>query len=319
MIFLKSGILTSIQDTGRHGFQDKGVNPSGVMDTLSMRLLNILLGNSEDEAVIEFHNPTPTIRFEEYAIFAVGGGNFSPSLNNKSISPWKIQQANPGDMLSFGKKEKGERGYISVKNGFFVENVLGSKSTNLKADFGGLKIEKGTMLTLNLINGQLYTANIKVTQSPRTVNLNLRPPFELKQEIRVIAGKDLSCLDQVSRDSVFSQCFIISTHADRMGYRLESDCLNLKESVQAISSSVAFGTIQLLPDGQLIILMTDHQTSGGYPKIANVISVDLPLLAQLSVGQHITFREISIDVAESVFEKQEREINKFKSAVNLYA
>ncbi len=319
MIFLKPGILTSIQDIGRQGFQDKGVNPSGAMDTLSMRLLNILLGNKEEEAVVEFHNPSPTVRFEEYALFAIGGGNFNPALNNKAISPWKIQQAKPGDMLSFGKKEKGERGYIAVKGGFQIEDVLGSQSTNLKAGFGGLKIDKGSTLSLNLKNGQLYSASEKVKETPKTVNVKMRPPFELKQEIRVIAGKDLSCLDQASRDSVFSQCFIITTHADRMGYRLEGDRLNLKDGGEVISSSVAFGTIQLLPDGQVIILMADHQTSGGYPKVANVISVDLPLLAQLSVGQHITFREISTEVAESVFEKQEREINKFKSAVNLYS
>ncbi|WP_341225884.1 biotin-dependent carboxyltransferase family protein [uncultured Arcticibacterium sp.] len=318
MIFLKSGILTSIQDIGRCGFKDKGINPSGAMDTLSMRLLNILLGNEDTEAVLEFHYPTPTITFEEHALFAIGGANFSGSLNNKSISNWKVQEAKPGDMLSFGKKINGERAYIAIKGGFNLKKSLGSNSTNLLGGFGGKKIEKGDSLDLNLKNGQLFAATEKVYLAPKTVNVNLRPAFEQKQEIRVIAGKDLSSLDLESRNKIFKQSFIISSHADRMGYRLEGDCLNLQSSDEQISSSVAFGTIQLLPDGQLVILMADHQTTGGYPKLANVISVDLPILAQLSVGQHVTFREISMEVAESVFLKQEREMKKFKSAVQLY-
>ena len=319
MIFLKSGLLTSIQDIGRQGFRDKGINPSGAMDTLSMRLLNILLGNIESEAVIEFHYPTPTITFEEHALIALGGADFSPYLNNKPISNWKIIEVKPGDMLSFGKKNRGERAYLAVKEGFKIEPVLGSKSTNLKAAFGGKKIEKGDSIELNLRNGKLYSASQKILRSPKTVNNNLRPPFDTVQEIRVIAGKDLSCLDKKSRDIIFGQKFIISTHADRMGYRLESDCLNLSKNEEQISSSVTFGTIQLLPDGQIIILMADHQTTGGYPKLANVITVDLPLLAQLSVGQHITFREITIEVAESVLIKQEKEIGKFRSAIELYS
>jgi antagonist of KipI len=319
LIFLKSGILTSIQDIGRQGFKDKGVNPSGAMDTLSMRLLNTLLGNEDNEAVLEFHYPTPTINFDEFAIIALGGADFSPALNNKPISNWKIYNVKPGDMLSFGTKKDGERAYLAVKEGFKIKELLGSKSTNLKSGFGGIKVEKGNSIELNLKNGRLYNASQKVTTTPRSVNLKLRPPFQQKQEIRVIAGKDLGCLDIESRKVIFNQCFIISNNADRMGFRLEGDCLNLEKSNEQISSAVAFGTIQLLPDGQLIILMADHQTSGGYPKIANVISVDLPILAQLSVGQHITFREIAVEVAESVYMKQEREIKKFRSAVQFYS
>ncbi len=320
MIFLKAGILTSIQDLGRYGNQELGVNPSGVMDTLSMRLINILLDNPENEAVLEMHYPAPTLTFEEHAIFAIGGAEFSAALNGKPIDNWKIFTATPGDMLSFGKKTEGERAYLSVKGGFQVPEVLGSKSTNLKAGFGGKKIEKGDHVGLNLKNGMLYQAAKKLAVSPKRVNLKLRPAaFHDIHEVRIISGLDMESLDKDSRDKVFNQRFIISSRSDRMGYRLEGDTLNVGAAQEVISSSVAFGTIQLLPDGQIIILMADHQTTGGYPKIGQVITVDLPLLAQLSVGQHISFREVSVEEAEEIFLKQEREIQKFKTSVHLYS
>ncbi|WP_157687457.1 5-oxoprolinase subunit C family protein [Jiulongibacter sediminis] len=319
MIFLKSGILTTVQDLGRFGHQAKGVNPTGAMDHISMRLINILLGNDENEAVIEFHYPTPTITFEEHAIFSIGGADFSPSLNRKPVANWKIHTAAPGDMLTFGKKQKGERAYLSVKGGFKLPKVLGSSSTNLRAGFGGLKIIKGMSLDLNLKNGTLFEASKKIALAPKTVNVALRPYIKNEQEIRIIGGAELDSLDQDSRNKIFGQRFIVSGHSDRMGYRLEGDCINRNSESEIISSSVAFGTIQLLPDGQLVILMADHQTTGGYPKIGNVISTDLPFLAQLSVGQHITFREISIDVAEKIVLKQEKEIKKFKASVKLYS
>lgn len=319
MIFLKSGILTSIQDLGRSGNRRLGVNPSGAMDTLSMRLINILLDNNENEAVIEFHYPAPAITFEEHAIFAIGGADFNPTLNRKSLDNWKIHTATPGDMLSFGRKLNGERAYLAVKGGFKLPDVLGSKSTNLKAGFGGKKIEKGDYLEPNLRNGSLYHAAQKLSVSPKRVNVNMQPVFGELKEIRIVAGVDFEELDKPSRDKIFNQRFIISSHSDRMGYRLEGDSLNLGDSNDRISSSVAFGTIQLLPDGQLIILMADHQTVGGYPKIGHVIGVDLPVLAQLSVGQHISFREVSTEVAESVFIKQEKAIQRFKTSIHMYS
>ncbi|MGR3812374.1 5-oxoprolinase subunit C family protein [Jiulongibacter sp. NS-SX5] len=319
MIFLKSGILTTVQDLGRTGYQAKGINPNGAMDQTSMRLINILLGNDENEAVIEFHYPTPTITFEEHALFSIGGADFSPSLNRQSIDNWKVHSAAPGDMLTFGKKMKGERAYLSVKGGFKLPKILDSSSTNLRANFGGQKIVKGTSLELNLKNGTLYEATQKIKVFPRTVNVSLRPYIKTDQEIRIIAGAEIDTLDKESRNKIFGQRFIVSGHSDRMGYRLEGDCINSQGNSDLISSAVAFGTIQLLPDGKLVILMADQQTTGGYPKIGNVISTDLPILAQLSVGQHITFREISIEVAEQIVLKQEREFSKFKAAVKLFS
>ncbi|WP_261449424.1 5-oxoprolinase subunit C family protein [Marinilongibacter aquaticus] len=309
-----------MQDLGRRGYQSIGLNPNGVMDHISMRLINILLGNAENEAVIEFHYPTPMISFEEQALIAIGGADFSPSLNNKPLENWKVYVVGPGDMLTFGKKVKGERAYLSVKGGFKFPKILDSSSTNLSAGFGGIKIAKGFSVELKLKNGTVVEAANKIKISPRTVNVALRPYIKIEQEIRIIGGAELDSLDAESCHRIFGQRFIVSAHSNRMGYRLEGDCLKQQDDyADNISSSVVFGTVQLLPNGQLVILMADHQTTGGYPKLGSVISTDLPILAQLSVGQYIRFREISIDVAERIVEKQEREIRKFKAAVKFYA
>lgn len=318
MIFLKSGILTTLQDLGRSGYQHTGLNNSGAMDTLSMRLLNILLGNKESEGVLEFHFPSPTIVFEEHVFFATGGAEFSVTLNDLPVDNWKIHTAKPGDMLAFSKKIAGERGYLSIKGGFKIPSLLGSQSTNILAGIGGKHIQKGDRLDVNLRNGMLYAASNKVKIAPKTININLRPPYKTHRELRIIADEGMESLAKASRDAIFSQKFIISGISNRMGYRLEGECLNLGNNTSKVSSSVAFGTIQLLPDGQLIILMADHQTTGGYPRLGKVIAVDLHLLAQLSAGEHISFREITLEVAESVLMKQERELHKLKTAVNYY-
>lgn len=318
MIFLKSGILTTIQDLGRVGYNATGLNNSGAMDTLSMRLLNILLGNEESEGVLEFHFPSPTIAFEEHVFFAIGGAEFGVRLNDTPLENWKIHAAAPGDMLFFDKKIAGERAYLAIKGGFNVPNLLGSQSTNLLAGIGGKHIQKGDRIGVNLKNGMFYEATNKIKLAPKSVNVSLRPPYHGQRELRIFVGECMESLAKESRDAIFSQKFIISGLSNRMGYRLEGECINAGKDCTKISSSVAFGTIQLLPDGQLIILMADHQTTGGYPRLGKVIAVDLHLLAQLSVGEHISFREVSLEVAESVLLKQEKELQKFKTAVAYY-
>ncbi len=311
--------MTTIQDLGRSGFQERAINPGGSMDNLTPRLLNILLGNEDSLATLEIHYPTPVILFEESAIISMGGADFSAKINGKDVDSWKAFPVKTGDTLSFGSKKLGERCYLAVKGGLDVDPVLGSSSTNIQAGFGGRHIQKGDRLNTRLRNGSFFAAVEKLKISPRTVNGKLRPAFESRQELRVIAGKEIDTLDEESRNRIFSQQFIVSAHCNRMGYRLEGDSVNSRNYGEILSSSVDFGTIQLLPDGQVLILMADHQTTGGYPKIGNVIAVDLPILAQLSVGQHIHFREISIETAENVYLKQEREIRKFKAAMSLYA
>lgn len=310
-------MLTTIQDNGFVNQRSKGIGTSGVMDKTSMRLLNILLDNSEQTEVLEMHYPGPTIKFEEHGLITLGGGDFSPKLNGSNVDSWRIQKVKPGDMLTFGKRICGARMYLAVKGGFCKKPVLGSKSTSLVHTLGGSRIAKGDVLDLNLVNGSFYNAVQKFKISPKTVCGSMRPPLTEEQEIRFIANTSIEGLDQKSIDKIFSQPFIISGSSNRMGYRLEGEKIDLSNIQEQISSAVAFGTIQLLNDGSLVILMADHQTTGGYPRLGQVITVDLPILAQLNVGQHIKLREISVEVAESVFLKQEKEIKKFKASVSM--
>lgn len=318
MVFLTSGVLTTIQDGGFSGLRSEGLGPSGAMDQTSLRLLNILLNNKEKTEVLEMHYPAPTILFEESALIAIGGGDFSPKINGKEVDPWKIVEVNTGDTLSFGQRKAGSRAYLAVKGGFALQGDLGSKSSSMVHAIGSKKIHKGDRIRLHLLNGSLFNATEKVKVSPHVVCQSLRPHLNENQEIRVVANHSLEGLDQDSIDKIFSKTFIVSHHSNRMGYRLEGDSIKLPKLGEQVSSSVVFGTIQLLPDGQIVILMADHQTTGGYPRLGQVISVDLPVLAQIHIGQHITFREITQEVAESVFLKQEKEIKKFKTSVAMH-
>ena len=145
-------MLTTVQDLGRNGFRRFGINPNGAMDKTAARLINILLGNNETEAVIEMHFPAPEILFEEEAIFALGGANFGAKLNDETIENWKIHFAESGSVLKFTEKIFGNRCYLAVKGGFKIEKWLGSASTNLTANIGGFdgrKLEKGDRIDFN--------------------------------------------------------------------------------------------------------------------------------------------------------------------------
>lgn len=318
MIFLSSGVLTTVQDFGILNLRSDGIGTSGVMDKTSMRLLNVLLNNPENCEVLEMHYPAPTITFEESALIALGGGDFSPKINGLDLDCWKMHLVKPGDMLTFGRKVTGARMYLAVKGGFKLQATLAAKSTSSLLSFGGKRIQKGDRIDLNLLNGSLFKAVEKFKISPHTVCGSLRPCLSAEQELRVIPNDSLDGLDSESLTKIFGQEFIISANSNRMGYRLEGEKIEVDGLTEQISSSVAFGTIQLLHDGSIVVLMADHQTTGGYPRLGQVISVDLPILAQLSIGQHISFKEVSISVAEEVYLKQEKEIKKLKTSVSLY-
>lgn len=311
-------MFTTVQDGGFVKLRAEGIGTSGAMDRTTMRLLNILLENEEECEVLEMHYPAPTISFQENVLIALGGADFSPKLNGQSIDSWKMHLVKSGDMLTFGHRVAGARMYLAVKGGFDLKPALGSKSTSTLLSFAGKRIEKGDVLNPYLLNGSFYAAAEKFKVSPHTVCGSLRPCLKNNQEIRIITNNSLDGLDHESLEKIFSQEFIISANSNRMGYRLEGEKIEVKGLGEQISSAVAFGTIQLLHDGSITVLMADHQTTGGYPMLGQVISVDLPILAQLNVGQHLKFREVSVLVAEEVYLKQEKEIKKLKTSVSLY-
>lgn len=312
ILIKKSGLLASIQDLGRNGYRRLGINPNGAMDRRAARLINILLGNDENEAILEMHFPAPVIEFEADAIFAVGGANFAGKLNKTVVENWRPYFARKGSVLEFGEKMSGSRAYLTVGGGLAVERWLGSSSTNLRAEIGGLagrSLRKGDRIGFN------SKSSLKKLNFPYKISNSLIPFYSPRPTIRVVAGAEFEQLTAIGEQIFLNENFIISPNSDRMGFRLRGKTLYLLEKTELISSAVDFGTIQLLPDGQIIVLMADHQTTGGYPKIAHVASTDLPVLAQLGANDRVNFQLVSIAEAEDLTFELEKDLNLLKLAV----
>ena len=310
----RPGILSTVQDLGRLGYRRFGINANGVMDRTAARLINILLGNEENAAVIEMHFPAAEIEFENACLFAVGGADLGMKLVGVDAENWRIHRAAKGSILSFQRKLHGERAYLAVRGGFSVNKWLDSSSTNLTAIIGGTKgrkLESGDRM-------KFYSdQNQDNSFTRQQVSPSLIPRYSRFPTIRVIKGGEFELLSDKSQQQFEISHFQISNRSNRMGFRLSGESLKLKAPTELISSAVNFGTIQLLPDGQLIILMADHQTTGGYPRIANVIEHDLPLLAQIGANDKIAFELIDIRTAEEIAESFQRDLNLLKTGVRL--
>jgi antagonist of KipI len=310
--FQKAGILTTLQDLGRYGYRRFGVNPNGVMDQTAARLLNTLLGNpdtSGNEAVLEMHFPAPQILFEANAIIAIGGGDFAPTMDGKPLQHWRPHFVKKGSQLKFENKSSGNRAYLAVHGGFKTKHWLGSASTNLAAQIGGYdgrKFETGDRLIFNK----------KIKRQPNLVaaqvSSSLLPSYSRFPTVRIITGAEFELLNDEARSKLLEQDFTISSNSNRMGFRLHGEPITLSKPHELVSVAVNFGTIQLLPDGQLIVLMADQQTSGGYPRIAHVISHDLPLHAQLGANDKVAFHMIEPREAEQLVIEFEAELNFFR-------
>lgn len=304
-----NSLLTTIQDLGRTGFRRFGINPNGAMDKTAARIINIILGNAENEAVIELHFPAPEILFEEQAIFALGGAEFGARLNGAPVENWRMFFAKKGDVLKFEKKIFGSRAYLAVKGGFKIEKWLGSAGTNLSANIGGYEgraLKNGDRLFFKQrTNDEEQRTNIKISN-------RLIPFYSRFPTVRVTAGAEFSFLTALGEQNFLKESFTISVNSDRMGFHLEGEPLYLLERKEMLSSAVNFGTIQLLPDGQMIILMADHQTTGGYPRIARVIERDLPVLAQLGANDKVAFHLVSLEKAEDLYLEFEKNLNLLK-------
>ncbi len=313
IIIQKSGILSTIQDLGRTGFRRFGINPNGAMDKSAVRLINILPGNDETEAVLEMHFPAPTILFEERAIITLGGANFGAKIDNQPIENWRPYFVEENQTLSFTGRIFGNCTYLSIKGGFVIEKWLGSASTNLTAEIGGFEGRKLTKGDRIGFNSKIKIQNTKFLYK---ISRSLLPHYSSFPTVRVAAGAEFEQLSALSEQNFLKQTFTIGSDSDRMGFRLKGEPLYLLDKTELVSSAVDFGTIQLLPDGQMIILMADAQTSGGYPRIAHVISTDLPILAQLGGGDKVGFELISLPEAEDLTLEFEKDLNWLRIGVN---
>lgn len=314
---IKNGLLDTIQDMGRYGFQHLGINPGGVMDKLAIRVANALVGNEINEAVIEMHFPAAEMIFEETILIALSGADFSASIQGEWVPMFQPIMVQKGSQLSFKKKRKGARVYLSVQGGFVCNEWLNSKSTNLKVKSGGYR-------------GRAFLKNDQLLfkQEPLYSFQNTIHPFEIlpwkaniaatktENKFRFLPGGEYNQLQWNSMPVIERGIFSISRENDRMGYRLIGEGLLMNSTQEMISSAVTLGTLQLLPSGQLIILMADHQTTGGYPRIGHIISADISSLAQVQTGERLSFEKVTINQAENLLLQQEMNLLKIKNACN---
>lgn len=310
---IKAGILDTIQDEGRHHHQHLGINPNGAMDAFSASLANALLGKSLNAPVIEMHFPAPTILFEQPTVICLAGANFKPMINGQTLLMHQPVFIPAQTILHFESLQWGVRSYLSLLSELLLPSWLDSYSTNLKAHAGGYKgraLIKGDVINYNAIS--------TMKTAPTTVEIlhwKARGVNELRSmPVLFLKGNEWNWLNEDARYFLENETFQVALEADRMGYQLKGPVLETTVSKELISSAVNFGTLQLLPNGQLIALMADHQTTGGYPRIGHIISADIPLLAQRKPGDLIYFKNTNLQCAEEKWIAQHQYLSDIQSA-----
>jgi len=315
---IKPGLLDTLQDLGRNGYGSWGINPGGAMDRYAAQVANLLVGNCEHEAVIEIHFPGPQILFEQNTLIAITGADFSATVNDEEIPRWQPVVVRKNTVLQFSSLVEGARCYLSVHGGYCGEKWLNSYSTNLKAAIGGWhgqQLRKGDELPFK--ENTIYFAGLLKEESNFEVlpwRVNTEKVYRWPHEIGFIPGREWESLSHASQENFTQNNFLIHPSSDRMGYQLKGISLAMDKPVELVSSAVSFGTVQLLPNGQLIVLMADHQTTGGYPRIAHVISAHLPKLAQLRPCDTIQFKRVDTAAAESLLKTQQKELHILQRA-----
>ena len=287
---VRPGMLTTVQDLGRWGYQSRGVPVSGALDWFSHRLANRLLGNAENAATLEVTMMGPHLRFESETTFAVTGADFRLTLDDTTVEMNRRIEARAGALLRFGERFRGARAYFAVAGGIDVPEVLGSRSTHLLTGMGG---HYGRALRA----GDVLAHGNEVGRDFRPMRPET-PPGHICR-LRVIP------VDEKLAASLTAQRFQVSPRSDRMGYRLEGATTPIASAGELISSAVPTGAIQVPPTGQPILLMNDHATTGGYAIAAVVITTDLPVAAQLAPGDGVEFDACSFETADAELRRRE--------------
>lgn len=291
------GIFTTVQDLGRFGYQAYGVSPAGVLDCRSAALANILAGNSKNEGVLEITLGGAQLLFDQDNVVAVCGAPMPMMLDNSPVSPCQAFTVRAGQTLSFQYTTKGMRAYIAFAGGLEIPLIMGSRSTHVKSGLGGYR---GRALCAgDAIEFRRPQTRLK-NQPFRSLPPDLFPTAGETVDIRVLLGPQDDHFTARGITTLFDTCYEISSDSDRMGYRLTGDPIEHNGMGEIITDGVTFGSIQVPPSGLPIIMMADRQTTGGYAKIATVITADLPRLAQCRPGTRIHFINTTIEQAQQL-------------------
>ena len=296
------------------------------MDSFAHRVANQLVGNPDEAATLEMTLSAPTLRFDFDELIAITGAQLLASIQEAPIPMWRPIAVRAGSVLTCGGVTAGCRAYLAVAGGLDVPPVLGSRSTYLRAAIGGLEgrtlrrddvIPVGSpTLRGNRIAVRLAREDATVSVATWGAGPSLRPRYGGSPTLRLLEGAHTSALTSSSRDALLRAEFRIGPQSDRMGYRLEGLMLELSAPLELLSEAVAFGSLQLPPNGNPIVLMADRQTTGGYPRIGEVATVDHPLLAQLKPGDPVRFRAISLDEAQALYLARERHLVQSRQAIH---
>lgn len=304
---VQGGLLTTVQDLGRVSYQQQGVSPGGAMDSRSFRLANFLVGNWENEAGLEVTLLGPRIRFTTRAVFAVTGGDLTPCLNGKQVGMYRAVWAEAGDVLSFGGLKSGCRSYVAFAGGLDVAPVMGSRSTLLRGAIGGYegrKLRAGDTIGFRIPNAEVSDLEARII-----------PQEDFSGDavtLRVLLGPQDDRFTDAGIHTLLHEAYTVTSQSDRMGYRLDGPKLQHKTDANIITDGIALGSIQVPGSGKPIVMMADRQSTGGYTKIANVISVDIPRLAQCKPGMQIYFQQVTLKEAHRLYRQQHEELKKWK-------
>jgi antagonist of KipI len=318
---IKPGLLSSLQDEGRFGYRKHGVITSGPMDFFAHRAANILVGNKAGAAALELTLLGPILIAQKDMLLVICGADMEADVDGIRVPLWRPFLIHKGGQLTIHYAMKGCRAYLAVSGGFKVKSVMGSKSTYLRAGIGGHEgraLQAGDHLAVNEANiDSMVHGDI---QYPGSVSVFIRPDYEDNPVVRVVWGREATLFTEASRHSFVALSFVVTPQSDRMGYRLEGKKLELSEGVphEMISEAVVKGTIQVPPSGQPILLMADCQTTGGYPRIAHVITADLPLVAQVKPGGTLRFREVSLQEAQEQLLLQAADLRLLEAGVRAW-
>jgi antagonist of KipI len=292
------GLFTTVQDLGRKGFGPLGVSSSGAADPISLRLGNLLVGNPEDAAALEMTLLGGVFLFPEGAVLALSGSDFGATLDNLPIDSWLSFEARRGQTLRLGPTRSGARSYLCVQGGIAVKPFLGSSSTHILSGLGGFEgrpLRKGDVVCIGSAS-QPYRR--------RRVAPHILSRLSPRKILRCTPGPQSERFPESAQRLFYDSIYFVSEESDRMGLRLEGPALP-ESSGDMITEGVSLGAIQVPRGGLPIILFVDQQTTGGYPKIANVISADMPSVGQLRPRDEIHFEHVDFEVARSLLQERE--------------
>ena len=310
---LRPGILSTVQDLGRSGLQHLGIVPCGAMDTVSHRLANALVGNAAGEATVEITVLGPELRFETSSLIALCGARFEASVNGAPCPLDRPVLVGAGARLLLGRALLGARCYLAIAGGIAVRPALGSRSTYVPAGFGGFAgraLLAGDQLELRADVAQISAERFErlVSQGARLLQaaqlrsvrwstLPMTMPNRDPIIVRALTGMHAELFDDAAKHALFDSTWRVAAESNRIGYRLLGPVLSRRTAGDVLSGPTCLGTVQVPISGQPIVLMADHQTTGGYPKLAEVISADVARLGQLLPGARLRFMRCDLEEA----------------------